>query len=570
MDNRYRGNNTNGSGGNRSYNYNTKSRKGLLVFMIIIAIVLLGSFATVAVVMARNKNSSPDNNNNHRLDTPALSLSGKQLYWNSVQNAESYDIDIDGQITRVSNATSYSLTGLTTVKTYTIKVKANGNENYVDSNWSNSVSYVVEDTDNGNDNKLQTPTLSLSGNQLSWNSIQNAGSYDIDIDGQITNVNTTSYSLSGLTQNNTYIIKVKANGSNGYADSDWSNTVYYVVSDIVGPTSPDAVEQRFKNYISREYYEQLFPNRFGTRNWKDDIAEVWAFYPDKEFRESRTDYYSYDNFITALRTLAAIRATFEWVDGVKYLVQTENTTNGQIRIFDNPSKRKSGIREVVEYGDFLNSSNENDNRRELSALLAHLSKESGAYTWVDPNGSYVPVDKYTWGLAFNEETAYIGNTGDTYSAYDHLEYPPVKGHSYHGRGPIQLTWNYNYGFFSELIFGDKNVLLQNPERVSEEGELGIMSAIWFWMTPQAPKASCHDIMLNYFVPDATGSFSVYYNCFGLTIVVVNGKYEADKYPSEWPQVATRIDFYKRYTSTLGANIDGEKLDTKGFPPWGEW
>lgn len=35
---------------------------------------------------------------------------------------------------------------------------------------------------------------------------------------------------------------------------------------------------------------------------------------------------------------------------------------------------------------------------------------------------------------------------------------------YYGRGPLQLTWNYNYGQVSRAIFGD-NRLLNDPDMV---------------------------------------------------------------------------------------------------------
>ena len=43
------------------------------------------------------------------------------------------------------------------------------------------------------------------------------------------------------------------------------------------------------------------------------------------------------------------------------------------------------------------------------------------------------------------------------------KYPPVKNVYYFGRGPKQLSWNYNYGQFSEAWFGNKSTLLNHPE-----------------------------------------------------------------------------------------------------------
>ena len=51
-------------------------------------------------------------------------------------------------------------------------------------------------------------------------------------------------------------------------------------------------------------------------------------------------------------------------------------------------------------------------------------------------------------------------------------------------GPIQLSYNYNYGLFSKMYLGDKMILLNDPDRVKKDGELAFVSALWFWMTPQ--------------------------------------------------------------------------------------
>jgi uncharacterized repeat protein (TIGR02543 family) len=65
------------------------------------------------------------------------------LTWNAVSNASGYTVDIDGTEYQ-ANTNNYSLSGLTTPKTYTIKVKAKGNgTTYADSAWSGTVQYTV-------------------------------------------------------------------------------------------------------------------------------------------------------------------------------------------------------------------------------------------------------------------------------------------------------------------------------------------------------------------------------------------------------------------------------------------
>jgi hypothetical protein len=44
--------------------------------------------------------------------------------------------------------------------------------------------------------------------------------------------------------------------------------------------------------------------------------------------------------------------------------------------------------------------------------------------------------------------------------------------------------------------------LNNPELVASDPVLSFKTAIWFWMTPQAPKPSCHDVMQGLWIPTA--------------------------------------------------------------------
>jgi hypothetical protein len=81
-------------------------------------------------------------------------------------------------------------------------------------------------------------------------------------------------------------------------------------------------------------------------------------------------------------------------------------------------------------------------------------------------------------------------------------YPrPSTSVNYFGRGALQLKWNYNYGAFSNSIFGDSSVLLNNPERVASEGWLAFASALWIYMTPVSPKPSMHDIVAGFWQPN---------------------------------------------------------------------
>ncbi|CAA6671364.1 unnamed protein product [Spirodela intermedia] len=56
------------------------------------------------------------------------------------------------------------------------------------------------------------------------------------------------------------------------------------------------------------------------------------------------------------------------------------------------------------------------------------------------------------------------------------------GKKYYGRGPIQITHNYNYGPAGQAIGAG---LLKNPDLVASDAVISFKTALWFWMTPQS-------------------------------------------------------------------------------------
>ncbi|MCG7407316.1 chitinase [Paenibacillus sp. ACRRX] len=329
---------------------------------------------------------------------------------------------------------------------------------------------------------------------------------------------------------------------------------------------PDKAVEAVKAALPQQDYEQLFPYRLGSTEWHK-AAKGKDYY-----NANQTDYFSYDNLIQAVAEVANIKYKVISREGdlnaqevyrfdkdarAETLVSRSANFNSDI------NRKRNLVVQIVDYGSFLKEGTKKDRKRELAALLANLSHETGGGWDTAPGG---PL---RWGLFWNENIA--GRTGKNTSNFVDPNsselYPGYKDKRYYGRGPIMLSWNFNYGLFSSVIYGDKEILLKNPEIVAADGKVGFMTAILFWMTPQAPKPSAHDVMVGKWKPTkeltAKGLSSP---GFGVTIMVLNGL-EANLGETDGSPVKRRAGHYRDITGKMGINISNEKLDTLGMKPF---
>jgi hypothetical protein len=171
-----------------------------------------------------------------QLAAPYLQINDTDLSWNTVSGASGYVVDIDGTEYQAGTNTGYSLSGLTTAKTYTIKVKAIGdNITTRNSEWSSSIQYTVQGTTPGGPEQLATPSglqTNSTTKTLTWTAVANASGYTVDIDGAEYSAATNSFSLSVLSNYKTYTLKVKALGNETtYTDSEWSEPTEYELEE---------------------------------------------------------------------------------------------------------------------------------------------------------------------------------------------------------------------------------------------------------------------------------------------------------------------------------------------------
>lgn len=167
------------------------------------------------------------------------------------------------------------------------------------------------------------------------------------------------------------------------------------------------------------------------------------------------------------------------------------------------------------YPAFCNEGSDEQRKREAAAFLANIAHETGDLQAIEE-----------WNTANWPHYCQPGI------------YPCAAGKTYHGRGPIQLSWNYNYGACGDALGID---LLNNPDLVARDSAISFMTALWFWMTPQPPKPSCHS---------AINTFG-----FGMTINIINGGIECGK-GVVTEQAQSRIQRYEHYASQLGVTPGG--------------
>ena len=216
------------------------------------------------------------------------------------------------------------------------------------------------------------------------------------------------------------------------------------------------------------------------------------------------------------------------------------------------------IKAAAHFPTFLNEGSVEGQKRELAAFLANIAQETSG-GWNDAPGGY-----FAWGLYFIEENN-KGN-GNNYTDISKTAYPPTEGQAYYGRGPKQLSWNYNYGQFSEAWFGDKNVLLKNPGLLAQDNVLSFASAIWFWMTAQAPKPSCHDVMTGKWKPTEKDIESGRIPGFGTTVNIINGGIECGQ-GKPLPKTQYRYEYYQYFCKYFGVK-PGENITCSNQKPFG--
>ncbi|CAN6337673.1 unnamed protein product [Urochloa humidicola] len=190
-------------------------------------------------------------------------------------------------------------------------------------------------------------------------------------------------------------------------------------------------------------------------------------------------------------------------------------------------------------------------KREVAAFLGQTSHETTGGWAAAPDGPF------SWGYCFKQEQKPTSDYCDP-----RPEWPCAPGKKYFGRGPIQLSFNYNYGPAGRAIGVD---LLNNPDLVATDAVVSFKTALWFWMTARDNKPSCHAVITGQWAPTAADRAAGRGTPgYGVVTNVINGGIECGHGPDT--RAADRIGFYKRYCDAFRIGY-GSSLDCDAQRPF---
>lgn len=218
----------------------------------------------------------------------------------------------------------------------------------------------------------------------------------------------------------------------------------------------------------------------------------------------------------------------------------------------------SFIKAAADFPLFAGEGTPETRKRELAAFFAHAAHET------TNGGPASPGGQFAWGLFYTEELGCRDGHCTVYNTGGTSPYRPVPGKSYYGRGPLQLSYAYNYGQAgSDLGLP----LLEKPELVSHDGVVAFKAALWFWMKTQAPKPSCHDVICGRWKPSASDLQLGRRPGFGMTIDIINGGQECgSQEPAIKKNREDRIGFYRHFASLLKVAVE-MNCDCLGMGPY---
>ncbi|MCX8957116.1 chitinase [Erwinia psidii] len=201
-------------------------------------------------------------------------------------------------------------------------------------------------------------------------------------------------------------------------------------------------------------------------------------------------------------------------------------------------------------------------RKTLATMFAHFAQETGEHN------VHSDIPEWRQGLHWVREMGWVEGQPNGYNGecnpdtWQGKAWPCGKDSngrylSYFGRGAKQLSYNYNYGPFSEAMFGDVSVLLNKPELVADTW-LNLASAIFFYIYPQPPKPSMQFVIDGTWQPNVHDKADGLVPGFGVTTQIINGGVECGG-SVEIAQSLNRIKYYEAFAKELNVPVASDEV-----------
>jgi hypothetical protein len=163
------------------------------------------------------------------------------------------------------------------------------------------------------------------------------------------------------------------------------------------------------------------------------------------------------------------------------------------------------------YPTFCTSGNATQIAQEACAALANFAHETGGLVYINEI----------------QQSAYCSGTSTPCGVC-------ASGQEYYGRGPIQISWNYNYCACGEAIGQN---LWANPNLVSTNSQISWQTGLWYWMTQNGGSSM-------------TPHAAILSGSFGATIRAINSIECNGGDPSE---VQDRLNYYLEFLQILNVS-----------------
>ncbi|MBV8755732.1 MAG: hypothetical protein JO257_00565 [Deltaproteobacteria bacterium] len=172
------------------------------------------------------------------------------------------------------------------------------------------------------------------------------------------------------------------------------------------------------------------------------------------------------------------------------------------------------------FAGFASTGDTSMQKRELAAFLANVAHETGQLSDLVEN-----------------TTAMYCDSSQSYGC--------PSSYGYKGRGPLQLSWNYNYHDAGAWLGID---LLNSPTQVGSTPSVGWETSLWFWMQSEGASYG-HSPMTSHAAMTSGTTPAGFYQ----TIRIINGDLECGQPAgSEGAnERADRVSYYNSFVSILG-------------------